>query len=69
MVNEGKGRLFRRRDGKFLVYLPKDLCEDSVFPFKDSWQLSRKTGRKDSIPVTVSFVPSGPKQLLIEVKE
>jgi hypothetical protein len=34
MVNSGKGRLFRRKDGKFLIYLPKDLAEDSMFPFK-----------------------------------
>ncbi|RLG93445.1 hypothetical protein DRO34_00155 [Candidatus Bathyarchaeota archaeon] len=34
MVNEGKGRLFRRKDGKYLIYLPKDLAEDSMFPFK-----------------------------------
>lgn len=34
MVNAGKGRLFKRKDGKFLIYLPKDLCEDSMFPFK-----------------------------------
>ena len=34
MVNEGKGRLFRRKDGKYLLYVPKDLAEDSMFPFK-----------------------------------
>jgi hypothetical protein len=45
MVNEGRGRLFRRRDGKYLIYLPKDLAEDSMFPFKGA----------DSIFVKVSF--------------
>jgi hypothetical protein len=34
MVNEAKGRLFRRKDGKYLLYIPKDLGEDSMFPFK-----------------------------------
>ncbi len=34
MVLEGTGRLFRRKDGKFLIYIPKDLAEDSQFPFK-----------------------------------
>jgi hypothetical protein len=34
VVNEGKGRLFKRKDGKYLVYIPKDLAEDSMFPFK-----------------------------------
>jgi len=55
MVNEGRGRLFRRKDGKFLIYLPKDLAEDSMFPFKGS----------DSIFVKVSF-KLGDKILLIE---
>jgi hypothetical protein len=35
LVSEGRGRLFRRKDGKYLIYLPKDLAEDSMFPFKD----------------------------------
>ena len=33
MVSEGKGRIFRRKDGKYLIYLPVDLAEDSMFPF------------------------------------
>jgi len=50
--------LFRRKDSKYLIYLPKDLAEDSMFPFKVS----------DSILVKVSFqVGEGKqKQLLIE---
>ena len=34
MVNEGRGRLFRRKDGKYLIYVPVDLADDSMFPFK-----------------------------------
>jgi len=34
MVNEAKGRLYRRKDGKYLLYIPKYLVEDSMFPFK-----------------------------------
>jgi hypothetical protein len=56
MVNDGRGRLFRRKDGKYLIYLPKDFAEDSMFPFKGS----------DSILVKVSFKPSGDSRLLIE---
>ena len=56
MVSDGRGRLFRRKDGKYLIYLPKDLAEDSMFPFKGS----------DSIFVKVSFRPSGDIRLLIE---
>jgi hypothetical protein len=45
MVSDGRGRLFKRKDGKYLIYLPKDLAEDSMFPFKG----------EDSIFVKVSF--------------
>jgi hypothetical protein len=55
MVNEGRGRLFRRKDGKYLIYLPKDLAEDSMFPFKGA----------DSIFVKVSF-KLGEVKLLID---
>ena len=34
MVKEAKGRLFKRKDGKFLIYVPVDLAEDSMFPFQ-----------------------------------
>jgi len=55
MVSEGRGRLFRRKDGKFLIYLPKDLAEDSMFPFKVS----------DSMFVKVSF-KIGEDKLIVE---
>jgi hypothetical protein len=55
MVREGRGRLFRRKDGKYLIYLPKDLAEDSMFPFKGA----------DSILVKVSFKLKDDK-LLVE---
>ena len=55
MVSEGRGRLFRRKDGKYLVYVPKGLAEDSMFPFKGA----------ESIFVKVSF-KLGDKKLLIE---
>jgi hypothetical protein len=55
MVSEGRGRLFRRKDGKYLIYLPKDLAEDSMFPFRGT----------DSIFIKVSFEIGG-KNLLIE---
>ena len=34
MVSEARGRLFRRKDGKYLLYIPVDLAEDSMFPIK-----------------------------------
>jgi hypothetical protein len=56
MVSDKRGRLFRRKDGKYLIYIPKDLAEDSMFPFKDS----------DSISVKATFKPGGENKLLIE---
>jgi len=57
MVNEGRGRLYRRSDGKYLIYLPVYLAEDSMFPWKV----------QDSIPVKVSFeVGSKNKRLIVE---
>jgi hypothetical protein len=45
LTSLGRGRLFRRKDGKYLIYLPKDLAEDSMFPFKT----------ETSVRVKVSF--------------
>ena len=55
MVNVGRGRLFRRKDGKYLIYLPKDLAEDSMFPFKG----------EESVYVKVSF-ELGDEKLVVE---
>jgi hypothetical protein len=55
MVNEAIGRLFRRKDGKYLLYIPKDLAEDSMFPFKVS----------SSIQVKISF-DVGEKKITVE---
>ena len=58
MVNVGKGRLFRRADGKYLIYLPLDLATDSMFPFRT----------ESSVRVKVSF-KVGAKKILIEQLE
>jgi hypothetical protein len=70
MVNQGRGRLFRRKDNKYLIYLPKDLCEDSAFPFKDLMEPSKRKGRGEgtlSLKVDVSFSVTkiAPKCLII----
>ena len=59
MVNEGRGRLFRRKDGKYLIYVPKDLAEDSMFPFKDS----------SSVRVKISFKIGRDKLFIEHLKE
>ena len=55
MVNVGKGNLFRRKDGKYLIYLPKRLADDSMFPFRT----------ETSVKVKVSF-KIGEEKLVIE---
>ena len=55
MVNEGRGRLYKRKDAKYLIYIPKDLGDDSMFPFKG----------QDSVFVKVSFT-QGVDKLFIE---
>ena len=58
MVNVGKANLFRRKDGKYLIYLPLGLITDSQFPFKT----------ETSVRVKVSF-KIGEKKLVIEPLE
>jgi hypothetical protein len=61
MVSEGRGRLFRRKDDKYLIYLPKDLCEDSMFPFQ--------VPKDDpSIKVKVTFQTKEKKIIIEELK-
>jgi len=55
MVKEGKARLFKRKDGKYLIYVPLDLAEDSMFPFNGA----------PSIKVKVSF-RLGDDKLVVE---
>jgi len=51
IVLEGDGTLFKRKDGKYLLYIPIDIATDSQFPFKvrarprsdgSGWQYSEK---------------------------
>jgi hypothetical protein len=33
MVQEDIGSIFRRKDGKFFIYIPQAVAEDTGFPF------------------------------------
>lgn len=55
MVREGVGRIFTRTDGRYFLYLPKDLVEDTGFPFPPG----------ESVKVKIRFKP-GEKRLTIE---
>ena len=46
MVSEGKARLFKNSQGRYLIYLPVDLAQDSMFPFKVSDSMYIKVGFK-----------------------
>jgi hypothetical protein len=70
MVLEGYGNLFKRKDGKYMIYIPKDMAEDSQFPFKirarpradgSGWQYSEK------VFVKVEFKPVA--RIVITAKE
>jgi hypothetical protein len=48
----------RRSDGKYFLYLPKHLVEDSAFPFET----------ESSLPVRVLIDPDGQKLLVMPLK-
>jgi len=55
LVSEGVGSVFRRKDGRYFIYLPKDLVEDTGFPFPT----------EKSVKVKIRFTPDN-KKLVIE---
>jgi hypothetical protein len=55
MGNEGRGTIFRRKDSKYLLYLPVSVADDTMFPFKCD----------NSIRVRVSF-KLGDDKLIVE---
>lgn len=57
--NEGKGTIFRRKDNRYLVYLPVRVVDDSMFPLKCN----------SSMPVKVSFSPNDGKLIVEKWKE
>ncbi|MGD0330927.1 MAG: hypothetical protein ABSB40_10920 [Nitrososphaeria archaeon] len=54
LTNQSFGRISRRKDGRYFLYLPKKLVEDTGFPFKIH----------SSVRVKVSFTKE--KKLIIE---
>lgn len=53
-MDRGVGSLSKRKDGKYYLYLPKDLVEDTGFPFS----------LKSSVKVKVSFTKD--KKIVVE---
>ena len=56
MVNQAKGSIFRRTDGKYFIYVPTKLAEDTAFPLKIG---------ESAIKINIRFKP-GDKKLTIE---
>ena len=56
MVNQAKGSIFRRTDGKYFIYVPTRLVEDTAFPLKIG---------KHATKIWIRFKP-GDKKLTIE---
>jgi len=67
LAKEGIGRLFKRPDGKYLIYIPTSIAEDSMFPFKDLKPLKPKSASV-SCKVKIRF-EIGEKRLIIEPAE
>jgi len=57
--NEGKGTIFRRKDDRYLLYLPVRVVDDSMFPLKCN----------SSMPVKVSFSLNDGKLIVEKRKE
>lgn len=55
MGNQGKGTIFRRKDDRYMLYLPVKVADDSMFPLKC----------EGSIPVKIHFRPKDGK-LIVE---
>ena len=67
LVTEARGRIFRRKGKKYLIYVPLKLAEDSMFPFK-----LKETRGEDKIPsvkVNISFKIYGNKLIIERLKE
>ena len=58
MVAHATGRIARRTDGKYFLYLPKHLVEDTAFPFE----------LESSVPVEVVIDRDGEKLLIMPLK-
>jgi hypothetical protein len=58
LVAHATGRIARRTDGKYFLYLPKHLVEDSAFPFE----------LESSVPVKVVIDRDGEKLLIMPLK-
>jgi len=57
LVSEAKGRIFKNAQGRYFIYLPIGLAEDTLFPF------SLKPDSKIYVKISVN---TAKKQLIVE---
>jgi len=55
MANSGRATLMKRDDGSYYISIPKEVAEDTSFPFKEG----------DTVSVTIEM-PTKRKRLIIE---
>jgi len=55
-MNKGRGRIFKRSDGAWLVYLPKRVCEDTNFPYENN-EIVKVSFEKTSKKLTIELFP------------
>lgn len=53
-----------RKDGKYLLYLPLGLVQDSMFPFREDLEKAMEEDGTASIKVNVSFEIGGDKLIV-----
>ena len=56
LVSQAKGSIFKRTDGKYFIYVPTRLAEDTSFPLKIG---------KPATKIQISFKP-GDKKVTVE---
>jgi hypothetical protein len=67
VVCEGRGRIYRRKDDKYLIYLPTKLSGDSIFPFNSAWGVNLKPDSEAY--VKISFELGGNRIIVEKWKE
>jgi hypothetical protein len=56
MVKEDTGSIFRRKDGKFFVYIPQAVAEDTGFPFSINSSAKVKVRFTDDRKIVIEAV-------------
>lgn len=67
-MKEGKGTLFKRVDGKFMIYVPLNLATDTAFPFTDDLKKTR-SGKGESIKVHIVFEENPARLIITKIEE